>query len=126
MATIGVSFSPTSEGSKSAVVQIVGGGVRRETYTVDLNGYAYADDGNDQPTGATVLTLPVQGDVYAIMPIGDVDWYKIPAMGIGDTLMAHTTMAGGSNINTKVWLYGPVADPANLSEIGRASCRERV
>ncbi|MFA7056578.1 MAG: choice-of-anchor J domain-containing protein, partial [Candidatus Cloacimonadales bacterium] len=30
-------------------------------------------------------------------------------------LMAHTTMAGGSNINTKVWLYGPVADPANLS-----------
>ena len=54
MATIGVSFSPTSEGSKSAVVQIVGGGVRRETYTVDLNGYAYADDGNDQPPAIVV------------------------------------------------------------------------
>ncbi|MFA7057756.1 MAG: choice-of-anchor J domain-containing protein, partial [Candidatus Cloacimonadales bacterium] len=115
LATIGVTFSPTSEGTKSATLIVTGGGDRRETYTVNLNGYAYADDGNDQPTGATVLTLPVEGDTYAIMPIGDVDWYKIPAMGIGDTLMAHTTMAGGSNINTKLWLYGPATDPADIA-----------
>ncbi|MFA7057757.1 MAG: choice-of-anchor D domain-containing protein, partial [Candidatus Cloacimonadales bacterium] len=115
LATVGVTFSPTSEGTKSATLIVTGGGDRRETYTANLNGYAYADDGNDQPTGATVLTLPVEGDTYAIMPIGDVDWYKIPAMGIGDTLMAHTTMAGGSNVNTKLWLYGPVTDPANVS-----------
>ena len=69
---------------------------------------------SDQPTGATVLTLPVNGTTYAIMPSGDVDWYKIPAMGIGDTLTAYTTLGVDSNVITKLWLYGPVANPANL------------
>ena len=113
IATIGVSFTPTFEGSKSATVQITGG-ESRETYTVNLSGYAYTDDGNNQPTDATLLTLPVEDEVYAIMPVGDVDWYKIPGMAIGDILIAHSSATGGSNINTKMWLYGPVTNPANL------------
>ena len=34
LATVGVTFSPTSEGTKSATLIVTGGGDRRETYTV--------------------------------------------------------------------------------------------
>jgi hypothetical protein len=113
-ASIGISFTPSSEGTKTAVLEVIDNATR-ETRTVTLNGYAYADDGNDLPVDATNLTLPVNGDTYAIMPIGDIDWYKIPAMGIGDTLMVSTEAANGSSISVKAWLYGPVDDPANIS-----------
>ena len=112
-ATIGVSFNPTTEGTKTATLEVVDN-VTRETRTVTLSGYAYADDGNDVATDATVLTLPVNGDTYAIMPIGDIDWYKLPAMGIGDTLLVSTESAAGSDISVRSWLYGPVTDPTSI------------
>lgn len=108
-ATIGVSFTPNSEGTKTATLEVIDN-VTRETRIVTLSGYAYADDGNDVAVNATNLTLPVNGDTYAIMPIGDIDWYKIPAMGIGDTLMVSTEAANGSSISVRSWLYGPVED----------------
>ncbi len=109
IATIGVSFTPDSEGNKSATIQIVDDATR-ETHEVMISGYAYADDNNDVPEDAATLTLPVEGDTYAIMPIGDIDWYKIPAMGISDTLLCSVEDAGGSAVNPSMWLYGPASD----------------
>ncbi len=109
IATIGVSFTPDSEGNKSATIQIVDNATR-ETHEVMISGYAYADDNNDVPEDAATLTLPVEGDTYAIMPIGDIDWYKIPAMGISDTLLCSVEDAGGSAVNPSMWLYGPASD----------------
>ncbi|MBI9031807.1 choice-of-anchor J domain-containing protein, partial [bacterium] len=114
LATIGVSFTPNSEGSKSATIQIIDNATR-ETHLVNISGYAYADDGNDIPTTATTLTLPVDGDTYAIMPIGDIDWYKIPAMGISDTLICSVANADGSSVNPSMWLYGPATDPNDIN-----------
>lgn len=111
--TLGVSFNPTSEGTKNATLEIVDNATRI-THSITLNGYAFAEDGNDQAPGATLLTLPVNGDTYAIMPIGDIDWYKIPAMGIGDTLLVQAVPAVGSSVSVKAWLYGPVTNPANI------------
>ena len=71
---------------------------------------AITEDGDNLPPGAIVLTLPVEGDAYAIMPINDTDWYKIPAMSAGDTLIAYTTLTGSSNLNAKLWLWGPITD----------------
>ncbi len=113
IATIGVSLTPTSEGSKNATIQIIDNATR-VTHEVSISGYAYADDGNDIPNTATTLTLPVEGDTYAIMPIGDIDWYKIPAMGIGDTLLASVEDAGGTSVSASMWLYGPFADPNEI------------
>ena len=113
LSTIGVSFTPDSEGSKSATIQIVDDATR-ETHLVNISGYAYADDGNDEIADATSLVLPVDGDTYAIMPIGDIDWYKIPAMGISDTLLCSVEDAGGSNVSPSMWLYGPAADPNDI------------
>ncbi len=112
-ATIGVSFNPNSEGTKTANLEVIDN-VTRQTHIIALSAYAYADDGNDQAEDATSLTLPVNGDTYAIMPVGDIDWYKIPAMGIGDTLLVQTTTATGSNINVRAWLYGPVTNPTEI------------
>ncbi len=113
-ATVGVSFTPDSEGTKTAILEVVDN-VSRQTRTVTLSAYAYADDGNDVPASATNLTLPVNNDTYAIMPEGDIDWYKIPAMGIGDTLLVATQAADGSNISVRSWLYGPVEDPTSIN-----------
>ncbi len=113
IATIGVSLTPTSEGSKNATIQIIDNATR-VIHEVSISGYAYADDGNDIPNTATTLTLPVDGDTYAIMPIGDIDWYKIPAMGIGDTLLASVEDAGGTSVSASMWLYGPFADPNEI------------
>ena len=113
IATIGVSFTPNSEGSKSATIQIVDD-AGRVTHEVVISGYAYADDNNDVPEDAATLTLPVDGDTYAIMPIGDIDWYKIPAMGINDTLLCSVEDAGGSDVNPSMWLYGPASDASEI------------
>ena len=56
-ANIGVSFTPDSEGTKTANLEIIDN-VTRQTHIVTLNAYAYADDGNDEATDATTLTLP--------------------------------------------------------------------
>jgi hypothetical protein len=121
IATIGVSLTPSSEGSKTANIEIVDDA--RETHIVTVGGYAYADDGNDVPDTATTLTLPVDGATYAIMPIGDIDWYKIPAMGINDTLLVSVEDAGGSSVSPSMWLYGPVTsvddiDPSSYLDNG--------
>ncbi len=113
IATIGVAFTPNSEGTKSATIQIVDDATR-VTHEVVISGYAYADDNNDVPEDATTLTLPVDGDTYAIMPIGDIDWYLIPAMGISDTLLCSVEDAGGSDVNPSMWLYGPANDASEI------------
>jgi hypothetical protein len=113
IATIGVAFTPNSEGTKSATIQIVDDATR-VTHEVVISGYAYADDNNDVPEDAVTLTLPVDGDTYAIMPIGDIDWYKIPAMGISDTLLCSVEDAGGSDVNPSMWLYGPANDASEI------------
>ncbi len=112
-ATFGVKFTPTSEGTKSASIEVTDDAARI-THTLNLGGYSYADDGNDTIGDASTLTLPVDGETYAIMPVGDIDWYKIPAMGILDTLLVHTEMTGGSNINLKAWIYGPATNPDDI------------
>ncbi len=109
-ATINVQFTPTSDGAKTAQLSVTDNATR-VVNTIDLTGYAYADDNNDTVTDATSLVIPLDGETFSIMPEGDVDWYKIPALGIQDTITIYTEMEDGSDINLKAWLYGPAASP---------------
>ena len=111
---VAVVFTPTSEGSKSAVLEIVDNATRT-THQVNLSGYGFADDGNDSANGATVIDVPTISGLFAIMPEGDIDWYKLPALGVLDTLFIYTEMAEGSNIDLKAMLYGPVTNPDEIN-----------
>ena len=112
-AQVSLIFTPTSEGSKNAIMEVVDNATRT-THQVNLSGYAYADDGNDSADVATVLAVPTISELFAIMPEGDIDWYKLPALGVLDTLIIYTEMTDGNNINMRAWIYGPATSPADI------------
>ncbi len=107
---IGVSFTPNSEGYKNAAIEIIDNATR-ESHFVNLTGQAYLADNNNHPENATILSLPVYGQTYAISPAGDIDWYKIPAMNTGDTLFALMEDVGETSLNATMILYGPITNP---------------
>ena len=110
---ISIVFSPTSEGYKNAILEITDNSTRI-IHQVDLNGYGYAEDGNNNAAGATVIEIPTFGEIFAISPVGDVDWYKLPNLEVLDTLIIYTEMVEDNYINMSAWLYGPATNPANI------------
>jgi len=112
-AQLSLMFTPTSEGSKDAFLEIVDNATRI-THQININGHAYIDDGNASATTATILDVPILSETFSIMPENDVDWYKFPSLGILDTLIIYTEMPEDNYINLTAWFYGPVTNPDDI------------
>lgn len=112
--TFTVAFSPLSQGNKSAIIELVDSS-NRSIKTVEISGFSYIIDNNDSPQTATYLTLPVEGVSYEIVPDGDIDWYKIPALGIGDTLTVYCESEEIREAEFNFKLYGPSNNPNSIN-----------
>ena len=106
-------FTPTNEEYQGAILNIIDNATRT-THQINLEGYGFADDGNDSISNATVLELPVISETYAIMPVADIDWYKLPSLGVLDTLTIFTEMSINNNIDLRAWIYGPADNSTDI------------
>ncbi len=104
MLDINVTFSPTSEGEKTATLTITDN-TDASPYTVTLTGTALFNDNNNTPETATELTLDVAGEEFAIDIEDDIDWYKFYC--VAGTELNMYSERETSGIDTKAWFYGP-------------------
>lgn len=63
----------------------------------------YVNDWNNDPTGATILSVPHEGN-YAIYNSGDIDWYKIY---LDEDHTYYFENSSEDDFDTDFYLYGP-------------------
>ncbi|MDP8232968.1 MAG: choice-of-anchor J domain-containing protein, partial [Candidatus Zophobacter franzmannii] len=107
IATIEVTFNPTSEGHKEAIITIVDNyNPTRETHEIAVHGYAFVADGNDTSDMAFEIVTDIV-EIPAILHDGmDQDWYVFWQTGPAH-IEIHTENLYGSLTDTYASFYGP-------------------
>ncbi|MBI9032114.1 choice-of-anchor J domain-containing protein [bacterium] len=71
-------------------------------------------DGNDEPWNAIMLTLPVEEELYEIIPVYDIDFFRLPSLCEGDNLVISIEDPPGHyNLPTGL-LFGPSFNPHSI------------
>lgn len=85
-----LSFDPSSVGPKSASL-LVGNDLINQTAEFSIAGIAYDDELNESLYDAMYISLPVENQVFLLMPSGDVDYYLLENLYVNDTLYVSAT-----------------------------------
>jgi hypothetical protein len=109
---IGIRFSPTTVGHKTATLTIVDDAVEpdtRITHEITMHGYGHLADTNNSSATATEFALydaNVESYEAIIEPATDIDWYAFWQTGPAE-LNIHTENLYDSSINLAAYIYGP-------------------
>ncbi len=126
IAEFNVAFQPSSRGFKQAQISLVNSS-ENIIHEVSLTGYGYEVDNNDSYSQATTLNLPLEGDMYEIYPINDIDWYLLPSLGVNDTLFVSYEEQEGQTLALNFNLYDiAIQNPYSPQSLASGSAIEFV